>query len=288
MSAAPLISVADLASASASETGPVILDATLLLHRPRYDGDFRAESGRARWVEAHIPGSMHVAVDTDLSVPDTTHDRHPEPNHLIAQLAALGIGQDTSVVAYDTVGGLWAARVWYLLEWIGLDVRVLDGGLRSWRSADLPIASGDDERERRVRLTWAAPAVRDAWIERPEVERAVPEGTLVCGLTGSAFDGTEPTRYSRRGHIPGSLNVPARSLMGEDGRFLSPELIRARYLAAGVDLEREVLLYCGGGISAAANALALATIGVRHVRIYDGSLEEWSADPALPLVGLPS
>ncbi|WP_394553605.1 sulfurtransferase [Agromyces sp. MMS24-JH15] len=279
----PLISADDLAVALASARPPVVLDATMLLHRPRHDGDFLAESGRARWVDARVPGSRHVAVDADLSVPHATHDRHPEPAELAAKLAALGIDEGTTVVAYDTVGGLWAARAWYLLDWIGVEARVLDGGLRAWRAAGLPVASGDDAPVVRARPAWHGVAVRDAWIERAEVERAMDAGNLVCGLTEGAFDGTEPTRYSRRGHIPGSVNVPARSLSGDDGRLLAPDEVRARYVAAGVDLDREVLLYCGGGISATANALALAHAGVRNVRVYDGSLEEWSADPSLPL-----
>ena len=133
---------------------------------------------------------------------------------------------------------------------------------------------------------WQATATRDAWVERDEVERASLDGTLVCGLGASAFAGAEPTRYSRRGHIPGSVNVPARGLFDADGRVLAPAEVRERYLSAGVDLGAELLLYCGGGISAAANALALAHAGIRTVRVYDGSLEEWSADPSLPLTTL--
>ncbi|UOQ89132.1 sulfurtransferase [Agromyces endophyticus] len=285
MSIGPLITAGELAVELSAGRPVTVLDATLVLRRPRHDGDFVAESGRGRWLDAHIPGSRHIAVDTDLSVPHPTqHDHHPEADVLASNLAAAGIGPDTSVVAYDTVGGLWAARVWYLLDWIGIDVRVLDGGIAAWRDAGLPTATGEDAPVATPRASWQVTTKREAWVDRAEIELLVGCGNLVCGLPEDAFQGTVPTRYSRRGHIPGSTNVPARALSGDDGRLLSPGEIRARYLEAGVDLDREVLLYCGGGISATANALALAHAGVRHVRVYDGSLEEWSADPALPLV----
>lgn len=268
---------------------PIVLDATLVLHRPRFDGDFRAESGRGRWLEAHIPGSRHVAIDTDFSVPHATHDHHADPQRIADRLASLGIGEHARVVVYDRAGTLWAARLWYLLDWIGVDASVLDGGLRAWQAEGLPIAAGDDAEAagpRRPAARWRAVTTRDAWVERSEIERLTARGSLVCGLAATAFAGTEPTRYARRGHIPGSVNVPARSLFDATGRVLSPDAVRERYREAGTDLGSDLVLYCGGGISATANALALAHAGIRSARVYDGSLEEWSADPSLPLATL--
>ncbi|MCV7225535.1 sulfurtransferase [Mycolicibacterium komossense] len=280
----PVVSTQELHRMRSGATPPMILDATLLLRRAQFDGDFHAESGRTQWEDVHIPGSVHVEVDTQLSVPDATHDRHPSPQALADALARIGIGPRTPVVVYDTTGGLWAARVWYLLRWIGVPVTVLDGGLAAWRSAGLPVESGPPASERVPIPGWTATATRAAWIERDELA-AIWEsaGNLVCGLSSAAFTGSEPTRYSRRGHIPGSVNVPARALFDDAGLLRSEAEITAQYREAGVDLTREVLLYCGGGISATANALALSAIGVDHFRVYDGSLEEWSADPALPL-----
>ncbi|PWJ42454.1 thiosulfate/3-mercaptopyruvate sulfurtransferase [Quadrisphaera granulorum] len=309
MTGSPFVSAAWLDAALHSPCPPVVLDATLLLSRPRFDGDFRSSSGQPRWAEAHIPGSRHVAVDKDFSVPHATHDHHPPPQTLANRLAALGVSKADSVVAYDSVGGLWASRLWYLLDWIGIDARILDGGLTAWQAAGLPVVVGASEgsdggRSGRGLLRrlgdapaarWTVSTTRQAWVDKDELVRRLGLGTtppapasaevcLVCGLAEAVFDGTEPTRYSRRGHIPGSKNVPARGLFDEHGLVLSPAEVRAQYIAAGVDLDREILLYCGGGISACANAAALAHAGLRRVRVYDGSLEEWSADPELPLL----
>lgn len=284
MSRKPFISPLALDRMRTSAAPPVIFDATLLLHKARFDGDFNVESGRQRWEQARVPGSVHVEVDTELSVPDVTHDRHPPPQVLADNLARLGVGQVTQVVVYDSTGGLWAARVWFLLRWIGVPALVLDGGLSGWRASGLPVESGPG----RVTVPvagWKARAARDAWIDKDELLQFGDfAGHLVCGLSPASFGGSEPTRYSRRGHIPGSINVPARSLFDEAGFIRSETEVIARYRDAGADLDSEVLLYCGGGISATANALALSSIGVHNTRVYDGSLEEWSADPELPLI----
>jgi thiosulfate/3-mercaptopyruvate sulfurtransferase len=283
MSRNPLVSAEVLDRMRADATPPVILDATLLLHKARFDGDFHSESGRPRWERAHIPGSLHVEVDTELSIPDVTHDRHPPPQALADTLARLGIGSRTQVVVYDSTGGLWAARVWFLLRWIGVPVTVLDGGLSGWQDSGLPVERGPRVETAPV-PRWAAQTAHDAWIDKDELlDIHSTAGNLVCGLSPASFSGSEPTRYSRRGHIPGSANVPARALFDDKGFIRSEAEIAAHYRDAGAHLDSELLLYCGGGISATANALALSSIGIQHARVYDGSLEEWSADPALPL-----
>jgi thiosulfate/3-mercaptopyruvate sulfurtransferase len=282
VSPGPFISAQELFTALKSDTAPVILDASLVLHRPQVDGDFHADSGRDTWEAAHLPGALHVQVDTDLSIPAATHNHHPSPQALADRLARFGIGANTPTVVYDSTGGFWAARTWYLLRWIGIPVRVLDGGLDAWRATGLPVESGPVHA--RPVASWSAGPVREAWIdldELHEIDRHA--GNLVCALSPAAFAGTEPTRYTRRGHIPGSVNVPARELFDDRGLVRPPAEIKDRYRDAGTDLDREVLLYCGGGISATVNALALASAGIESVRVYDGSLEEWSADPALPL-----
>lgn len=285
----PFISVSDLADELAGPTPPAVLDASLVLHAATFDGDYRRDSGKPRWLEAHIPGSQHVDVATQFSDVDAPlHYTHPEPQAIADELARLGIPASQHVVVYDSTGTLWAARLWYLLTWIGVTARVLDGGFAAWKAAGQPLESGDTPRPAPV-PSWQADAARRAWVSKQELaERAADdERPLVCGLPAGSFTGADPTRYTRRGRIPGSVNVSSRDLFTADGHVKSRVELILAYDAAGVDVAEgstpEVLLYCGGGISAAANALTLAAIGTTAVRIYDGSLEEWSADPALPM-----
>ena len=278
-----IVSAPALAELLASPTPPAVLDTSLVLHTAEFDGDYRKDSGRDRWLAGHIPGSQHVDLSTQFADADAPyHYAHTEPQQIADELARLGIGQGRAVVVYDSTGLLFAARLWYLLSWIGVDATVLDGGLAAWKAAGLPLASGE-EAPRKAAEPWRAEAVRRAWISKQELAEKNDDRPLVCSLPAGQFTGSAPTRYSRRGRIPGSLNVSSRDLFTAAGTLKSRVELVLAHNNAGVDVTGEVLLYCGGGISAAAGALALAEIGVTAVRIYDGSLEEWSADPALPL-----
>ncbi|MFF5304271.1 sulfurtransferase [Streptomyces sp. NPDC013161] len=265
----------------------VVLDATALLPSPREDGDYRSASGRGTWAERHIPGSRHADLTGDLSDHDAPyHFAVPSPEALAAALARLGVGEGSEVVSYDSGGGIWAARLWWMLRAIGVPAAVLDGGLEGWESAGRPLASGDD--------TDPVPAVRpvtpvvrpDLWAGVEDVaaiSRGERPGTLVCALPLGGYDGSAPTRYSRRGHIPASRSLPGRGLLDESGHVLPAEELAARVGAVlGAD-DSPVVLYCGGGISAAGAALALTLLGRTDVSVYDGSLEEWSKDPARPM-----
>ena len=284
----PFISVSELDDALHSKDRPVVLDASLVLHAPTFDGDYRYDNGYPRWLEGHIPGSRHVDVATQFS--DTaaaTHYAHPEPQEIADELARLGVAKDVPVVIYDTTGTMWAARLWYLLRWIGVPARVLDGGYKAWVAAGSEIETGEIPDAVPV-PAWKAEIARRAWISREELQERAKDDSrpLVCALPAGNFTGSDPTRYSRRGHIPGSVNVSSRDLFTSAGTVKSRVEMILAYDAAGVDVaehSEEVLLYCGGGISASASALTLAAIGQKAVRIYDGSLEEWSADPSLPL-----
>ncbi|WP_306212521.1 sulfurtransferase, partial [Actinoplanes sp. RD1] len=135
----PLIRAAELAALP----DVTVLDATVELAAPRFDGDHAAASGHAGWEREHLPGSRHADLLHELSDPDAGHHfAHPSPERLAAALGGLGVSDGTPVVVYDRAGGLWAARLWWLLDWIGVPARVLDGGLAAWRAAGLPVASG--------------------------------------------------------------------------------------------------------------------------------------------------
>ncbi|WP_405989246.1 sulfurtransferase [Streptomyces sp. NBC_00986] len=265
----------------------VVLDATALLPSPCEDGDYRSASGRETWAERHLPGSRHADLTGELSDHDAPyHFAVPSPEALAAVLARLGVGEGSEVVSYDSGGGIWAARLWWMLRAIGVPAAVLDGGLEAWETAGRPLASGDD--------TDAVPAVRpvtpvvrpDLWAGIEDVaaiSRGEHPGTLVCALPTGGYDGSAPTRYSRRGHIPASRSLPGRGLLDESGHVLPAEELAARVGAVLDADDSPVVLYCGGGISAAGAALALTLLGRTDVSVYDGSLEEWSKDPARPM-----
>lgn len=268
----------------------VVLDATTLLPSPRHDGDHRSGSGRAEWAERHIPGSRHADLTGDLSDQGAAyHFAVPAPETLAAALRRLGVRDGSEVVAYDSGGGIWAARLWWMLRSISVPVAVLDGGWQAWEAGGHPIAHGEDSDD-----TGAVPGEGPLTpVPRPEmwtgidavaaVSRGERPGSLVCALPPGGFDGSAPTRYSRPGRIPGSLSLPGRGLLGDDGRFLPRAELAERVAAVLDDEESPVVLYCGGGISAAGTALALTLLGREDISLYDGSLEEWSADPARPL-----
>jgi thiosulfate/3-mercaptopyruvate sulfurtransferase len=291
----PFISVGELADSLSSPNPPAVLDASFVLHPAKADGDYRTDSGLPKWLAGHIPGSVHVDVSTQFSEAGAAlHYTHPEPQAIADELARLGIREGRAVVVYDATGTLFAARLWYLLRWIGVPARVLDGGFAAWQTAGERVEEGESPAPEAV-PAWQASAVRKAWVSKSELLEREPDDPrpLVCGLPAGSFTGADPSRYSRRGRIPGSVNVSSRDLFTSDGHVKTRVELILAYDAAGIEVQEgsdeEVLLYCGGGISASANALTLAAIGKKAVRIYDGSLEEWSADPSLPLeVGEPT
>ncbi|WP_066460835.1 sulfurtransferase [Sanguibacter suarezii] len=317
MTARPLVDAAWLA-ARLDDPTLVLLDVTVDLPRPLHDGDHRSASGRPGWAAAHIPVSQHLDLLHDFADPEGTfHFAHPPVDHARGVLSGLGISDGSTVVLYDSADGFWSARAWWSLRGLGLHALVLDGGLTAWQGAGHPVqtadaagsvpgqqattgspvgAAGDrtvsGEVSGDVAPGGSLTLVEDpsVWASREDVLDIVAgrrSAALVCALGADQFTGEATTRYSRRGHIPTSVNLSARDLAHEAGRLL-PAPVLARVVGQALPEEDgEVVLYCGGGISASYAALGLVSAGRTRVRVYDGSLEEWSADPDLPLV-LPS
>lgn len=269
----------------------VVLDVTVDLAPARFDGDYRPESGAGPWRVAHVPGSRHVDLLTRFAEPGAAlHFSRPTLDRFADDLAAVGISTASDVVLYDRGSMTWAARFWWLLRSVGIEARILDGGLAYWQACGLPVESGDEVPTPAAGDARPALAYRPAWADRADVlaisEERAP-GTLVCALTPAQFAGAEQTRYSRRGHIPGSRNLPAKSLLDDSGRVRDVSAVRAAAADVLTGAPTPVVLYCGGGVSACLTALGLVLAGYDDVKVYDGSLEEWSADAALPLVILP-
>jgi len=270
----------------------VILDATAELPSPLHDGDYRVASGHAAWQDAHIPGSRHADLTGDLSDHAAPyHFAAPAPEALAAALTQLGVRDGTSVVVYDNGGGIWAARLWWMLRSISVPAAVLDGGWSGWLAAGRPTRSGPAAESPQAVPGTLTPLPRPGFwagiTDADAVARGERPGALVCALPPAGFDGTAPTRYARRGHIPGSLSLPGRDLLDDAGRFLPRTELAARVDAVLPAQDAPVVLYCGGGISAAAVALALNLLGRDDVTLYDGSLEEWAASER-PLVTGPA
>jgi thiosulfate/3-mercaptopyruvate sulfurtransferase len=282
----------------------IILDATVELAAAQHDGDHRSASGRPGWEQSHIPGSRHADLLNDLSDPSASyHFARPSAVALATALTELGVHDGVPVVTYDRVGGIWAARLWWLLDWIGVESYVLDGGLTAWQAAGHPVTtsppgsgsvsgvpvamspSGSVAHSVAAGGTLTPRPRAGRWVDRDDIERWLAgetQATVLCALNPEAYAGEVPTRYSRRGHIPGTGNLPARSLLGPDGRFRPEPGLRQTFGDLLTD-PAPIWLYCGGGISATTVGLALTALGRDDVALYDGSLEEWSADPQLPI-----
>lgn len=280
-----LIDAATL-DAHLGDPGVRVFDATVLLQRPPEGGPYEVLSGRAGYDAGHIPGAAFADVAGDLSDPDSPFAfTLPSAERFAAAAGALGIGDGVHVVVYAQSATMWATRLWWLLRYFGFDaVSVLDGGLPAWKEANLPLA--------RIATTYAPATFTAAprpqlLATRADVE-AIASGAapacLVNALAPGVFRGEGPSSYSRPGRIPTSVSLPHATLVDpETNRFRAlPELEQA-LAAAGARAEEPVVAYCGGGISATVDVFAFALAGRGDVKLYDGSLTEWTADPELPL-----
>ncbi|MGC0364555.1 thiosulfate/3-mercaptopyruvate sulfurtransferase [Rhodococcus sp. 27YEA15] len=267
--------------------GVVVLDATVHFPAPRFDGDYRPESGYGGWLDAHIPGSRHVDLMSTMSARQAAlHFTRPSAEQLQSDLAEFGVEAGSTIVVYDQGSMTWASRLWWVLRNAGIDAQVLDGGIAAWAQLALPVETGVGAAPAPASTRWNT-ADLGLWADKDQVaaiSNGAAVGTLVCALSSEQFEGTERTRYSRRGHIPTSLNISAKSLLDDDGRLLPLPEVATRTEPVLRDRQDPVVIYCGGGVSACLTALALVSNGHGDVKIYDGSLEEWTADMAAPLV----
>ena len=247
---------------------------------PRY----KIESGRATYVEGHVPGAAFLDLPGALS--DTTSRfafTLPTPAALQTAFRAAGIDDESRVVLYSKGHAMWATRVWWMLRSLGhAHVSVLDGGFGAWQAAGGAIETGDGHTQPAGTMTARfRPAL---WADKGAVLAATNAvgACTINALSRGVYAGTSETSYGRKGHIPASRNVYYDTLLA-DGKFRSADEIRAAFDAIGALDGRRIITYCGGGISATIDAFALTLIGIDDVAVYDGSMSEWAADSALPL-----
>ncbi len=257
----------------------VVLDCTVHVERGS-DGGFKVESGRADYERGHIAGAGFADLTGDLADGASRFEfAVPAPERLAAGMGALGVGDGSRVVLYSGSRPDWAARVWWMLRWIGFDrVALLDGGLRAWTAEGRPLSTEAVARPpARLTVSLRPETIAD----RDEVRAAIGKGSvsIIDALPEASFQG-KFSLYARPGHIPGATNIPSSSLVDASGHFLAREALAA--LHGGVRAGR-VITYCGGGIAASSNAFTLTRLGFSDVAVYMGSLQEWAADPANPM-----
>jgi thiosulfate/3-mercaptopyruvate sulfurtransferase len=265
----------------------VVVDVSVLPVRDR-DGAAtgRFTTGRGDYLQqGHVPGAVFGDLIHDLSDDRATLPfTRPDFERFADAAGALGITTGTTVVAYDSAGGPWAARLWWLLRAAGHDdAAVLDGGFTAWSAEGRPVDVGQVEPSASVFVARERP---ELWVDKPFVEAVVrgdERAALVCGSPRAEFDGVAGAR-PRRGHIPGSVNVPASELVDDDLHFAETGQLEAAF--APVLAAEKVVVYCGQGIAASADALALVLVGHDDVALYDGSLDEWTGDDDAPLEAL--
>lgn len=258
----------------------VVLDATV----PYSPAGADSALGRERWQGAHIPTARYADLQGALSDEDAPFSfAFPAAGKLVPALQALGVRDGAAVVIYDDFLNMWATRLWWMLRAIGFtNAAVLDGGWKAWIAAGEPVEAGEGAPAptRQPLSVHPVPSFVDIEAVQAHVSGQRPNEALVCALPEGYFTGQDKVG-GRGGHIPGSINIPAASLLDAEGKFLAVDALRARL--ASLDAASSVALYCGGGISATVVAFALGLIGREDVNVYDGSLEEWNADPSRPL-----
>lgn len=257
----------------------VVLDCTVLIEMGE-SGGLTSVSGRAQYEEGHIPSAGFADLTSELADGGSPLQYAlPTPERFAAAMGALGVGDDSRVVLYDANGSAWAARVWWMLRWVGFDrAALLDGGLAAWIAEDRPLSTESPNRPGKT-LT---PSPRPELIaDRDEVLAAIQkdEVVLVDVLPEEHYSG-EMAFYARPGHIPTAINIPVQSLTDESGRFRPFEELVGLH---GGDRSVRHITYCGGGIAASSSAFVMTRLGFEDVAVYTASLQEWATDPENPM-----
>lgn len=243
--------------------------------------------GEEQYRAAHVPGASYASLGHDLAVPDGGRGgRHPLPAHdaMAATFGRLGVTAGVQAVAYDQGNGMYASRLWWMLRYMGHDaVAVLDGGIEKWLREGRPTRAGA---ETRLPAAFAGTPRPDMRVTANQVWARLgdPSMTLVDARAPSRYEGREEPLDRVAGHIPGARNHFFQSNLQPDGTFLPPEALREKFAAVlGETPPDQVTLYCGSGVTACHNLLAMERAGLTGMKLFPGSWSEWSADPERPV-----
>ena len=254
----------------------------------RHDLGNPDHAGAAAFAAGHIPGARFLSIETDLSgIKTGRNGRHPlpDPEHFAARMAAIGVETNSTVVFYDADAGMFAARGWWMMRWLGLqNVAVLDGGFAAWKAAGQPVSTDDPS----FAGGGFVPAVQHRLIvEMNEILASIGKRDAAMIIDARAPDryaGQNETLDPVGGHIPGAHNRFFRQNLGADGRFKSADVLRQEFLALiGERAPEGIIQQCGSGVTACHNLLAMEIAGLHGSRLYPGSWSEWCADPARPV-----
>jgi thiosulfate/3-mercaptopyruvate sulfurtransferase len=282
-----LISTEELAQIL-RETDVGIFDCTTRLdyQPPGSDIPYIPVPGLDTFVDAHIPGADFLDIQREFS------DQHTKLHFMMAGTAELeaafrrhGVSNDSRVVLYSLGSPMWATRFWWMLESLGFKrASVLDGGFEKWSGEGRPIERGSPRGY--PRGTFTATSRPGFFVDKHTVlaARNDPRVVVLNALGPQFHKGLEPSRYGRPGRIPGSANVPAATLYDPTTKtFVNPGYAERQFAAQGVTREKQVIAYCGGGISATIDLLMLRRLGYESLMLYDGSMGEWAKDASLPI-----
>lgn len=253
---------------------------------PGSDEPYNAVSGRRTFEQARIPSADFLDLQGEFSDASTRlHFMMPPVTQLEAAFARHGLAQGTRVVLYSVGTMMWATRFWWMLKSLGFDdVAVLDGGFDKWMAEGRPVESGPSKGYAPAEFR-AAPRP-GFFIDKRVVLAAVgnPNTVIVNALGPEFHNGLRPSRYGRPGRIPGSVNVPAASLVNPTGKhFATLRDAEILFEAQRVTKDKRVICYCGGGISATIVLFLLYQLGYEKLTLYDGSMGEWAKDPSMPI-----
>jgi len=273
-----VISVADLRALQAAGAPLALVDTSFDLAD--------TEAGRRAWGFGHLPGSIYTHLDEDLSGRKTgSNGRHPLPERadFARTLGRLGITPATTVIAFDAQGGVYAARLWWLLRWMGHEaVAVLDGGIAAWERAGGTLVR--DEPGVRAAAPYADRTPLTRQLDAATVRRELGRLRVLDARAAERFRGEVEPLDPVAGHIPGALNRFHRANLEKDGTFKTPDRLRAELAPLlGPEGTAGFAHQCGSGVTACHNLLAMEVAGLPGSALYPGSWSEWSADPARPI-----
>jgi len=273
-----IISVEDLNN-NLSTQGWLIFDCRFLLKDP--------EGGLKKFNQGHIPGAQFADMDKDLASPMTiTSGRHPlpDPNEFIKKLQFWGINNSSQIICYDDMSGAFAARMWWLLKWLGHnDVAVLDGGIDKWTASGLAVEK--DVKQNAVG-TFSGQANNDMWVDVEFVQKELEKNkiNLLDARSGERFTAKDTKTDPVAGHVPGAMNFPFAENLSKQGVFLSADELQQRFALMVSNTEnKEVINMCGSGVTACHNLLAMSIAGLPLTRLFVGSWSEWIKDKSRPV-----